>query len=57
MGSLTVANSDPNRTVTWGEQIWDEMVFGVIRYRSVREDGSPDKPKGAGRNQEPGASN
>jgi hypothetical protein len=25
--------------VTWGEQTWDEMVFGVIRYRNVKEDG------------------
>jgi peroxiredoxin len=22
------ANPDPNRTVTWGEQTWDEMMFG-----------------------------
>lgn len=32
------ANPDPNRLVTWGEQTWDEMVFGVIRYRNVKED-------------------
>jgi hypothetical protein len=32
------ANPDPNREVTWGEQTWDEMVFGVIRYRNVKED-------------------
>jgi hypothetical protein len=35
------ANPDPNRVVTWGEQTWDEMVFGVIRYRNVKEDGKP----------------
>lgn len=32
------ANPDPNREVTWGEQTWEEMVFGVIRYRNVKED-------------------
>ena len=33
--SQNKANPDPNREVTWGEQTWDEMVFGVIRYRNV----------------------
>jgi hypothetical protein len=39
------ANPDPNREVTWGEQTWDEMIFGVIRYRNVEEDaaGQPQK--------------
>ncbi|HEY5760284.1 MAG TPA: redoxin domain-containing protein [Steroidobacter sp.] len=32
------ANPDPTREVTWGEQTWEEMVFGVIRYRNVKED-------------------
>jgi len=32
------ANPDPAREVTWGEQTWEEMVFGVIRYRNVKED-------------------
>jgi len=32
------ANPDPNRVVPWGEQTWDEMVFGVIRYRNLVED-------------------
>jgi peroxiredoxin len=32
------ANPDANRDVTWGEQTWDEMIFGVIRYRNVTED-------------------
>jgi hypothetical protein len=41
------ANPDPNRTVTWGEQSWDEMVFGVVRYRNVKEDaGAPEKHSG-----------
>ncbi len=39
------ANPDPNREVTWGEQTWDEMIFGVIRYRNVKEEGA-DKQKG-----------
>lgn len=37
------ANPDPNKVVTWGEQTWEEMVFGVIRYRNVKEDGKPKK--------------
>ena len=40
--SQNKANPDPNRTVTWGEQTWDEMVFGVIRYRNVVEDSKPE---------------
>jgi hypothetical protein len=35
------ANPDPHKVVTWGEQTWEEMVFGVIRYRNVKEDGKP----------------
>jgi len=44
--TLNKANPDPNRTVTWGEQTWDEMVFGVVRYRQVVETGKPDFPVG-----------
>jgi hypothetical protein len=33
------ANPDPNKLVTWGEQTWEEMVFGVVRYRNVVETG------------------
>ncbi len=40
------ANPDPNREVTWGEQTWDEMIFGVIRYRNVKEDGPAQPQKG-----------
>jgi hypothetical protein len=36
------ANPDPTRTVTWGEQTWDEMVFGVVRYRNAVETGKDD---------------
>ena len=39
--SQNKANPDPNKVVTWGEQTWEEMVFGVIRYRNVKEDGKP----------------
>jgi hypothetical protein len=27
------ANPDPDREVPWGEQSWDEMLFGAIRWR------------------------
>tara|TARA_X000000950_G_scaffold35806_2_gene38321 strand:+ start:24758 stop:26548 length:1791 start_codon:yes stop_codon:yes gene_type:complete len=27
------ANPDPNREVPWGQQSWDEMLFGAITYR------------------------
>jgi len=40
--SQNKANPDPNRTVTWGEQTWDEMVFGVVRYRNLVETGKDD---------------
>ena len=36
----------PNREVTWGEQTWDEMIFGVIRYRNVTEDAQAQPQKG-----------
>jgi len=29
------ANPDPNREVPWGQQSWDEMLFGAIRWRRV----------------------
>lgn len=32
------ANPDADRVVPWGEQTWDEMVYGVIRYRNLVED-------------------
>ncbi|HVF17918.1 MAG TPA: hypothetical protein VNA21_13440, partial [Steroidobacteraceae bacterium] len=44
--SQNKANPDPNRTVTWGEQTWDEMVFGVVRYRNVVETGKQEKREG-----------
>ncbi len=29
------ANPDPTRPVRWGEQSWDEMLFGAINYRAL----------------------
>ena len=31
------ANPDPNRVVPWGQQSWDEMLFGAIRWRYADE--------------------
>jgi peroxiredoxin len=35
------ANPDPNRVVPWGQQTWDEMLFGVIRFRYLSLDANP----------------
>jgi peroxiredoxin len=35
------ANPDPNRVVPWGQQTWDEMLFGVIRFRYLTLDANP----------------
>jgi thiol-disulfide isomerase/thioredoxin len=35
------ANPDPNRVVPWGQQTWDEMLYGVIRYRYLTLDANP----------------
>jgi len=40
------ANPDPDKVVTWGEQTWEEMVFGVVRYRNLVETGEVDQPMG-----------
>ena len=29
------ANPDPNRVVPWGEQSWDEMLYGTVVYREM----------------------
>jgi peroxiredoxin len=34
--SQNPANPDPNRVVPWGEQSWDEMLYGVVRYREMK---------------------
>ncbi len=30
------ANPNPDREVGWGQQSWDEMIFGAISYREVK---------------------
>jgi peroxiredoxin len=35
------ANPDPTRAVPWGEQTWDEMSVGWIRYRFADEAADP----------------
>ena len=35
--SQNPANPDPARVVQWGEQTWDEMNVGWIRYRDADE--------------------
>ena len=35
------ANPDPNREVPWGQQTWDEMLYGVVRFRYVDEAAAP----------------
>ena len=35
------ANPDPNRVVPWGQQTWDEMLYGVIRFRYLTQDALP----------------
>ena len=32
------ANPDPNRVVPWGEQSFDEMLYGVVQYRDLKPD-------------------
>jgi hypothetical protein len=32
------ANPDPNRVVPWGEQSFDEMLYGVVQYRDLTPD-------------------
>jgi mono/diheme cytochrome c family protein len=33
--SQNPANPDPNRVVPWGEQSWDEMLYGTVVYREM----------------------
>lgn len=33
-----LSNPDPNKSVTWGEQTWDEMMFGFYSTLRPRED-------------------
>jgi peroxiredoxin len=36
--SQNPANPDPTREVPWGQQSWDEMIFGAISYRELTEE-------------------
>lgn len=33
-----LANPDPNASVTWGEQTWQEMMFGFFEWAPLKED-------------------
>ena len=33
------ANPDPERTVPWGNESWDEMFFGVVNYKVTNQGG------------------
>jgi hypothetical protein len=35
--SQNPANPDPNVEVKWGEQTWEEMIYGDVRYRYVEQ--------------------
>ncbi len=39
------ANPDPNRTVPWGDQSFDEMLYTALRYRWVDETSAHMKPE------------
>lgn len=34
------ANPDPSRAVPWGQQSWDEMMFGSVTYKFVDQSGA-----------------
>ena len=34
------ANPDPDRTVPWGQQSWDEMFFGAVEWKNIDQGGS-----------------
>ena len=35
--SQNPANPDPERTVPWGNESWDEMFFGVVNYKFTNQ--------------------
>jgi hypothetical protein len=37
------ANPDPNRTVPWGEQSFDEMLYGVVQFRELTPVGNSEQ--------------
>ncbi|CAN5178245.1 hypothetical protein BH11PSE2_BH11PSE2_19350 [soil metagenome] len=38
------ANPDPTRTVPWGQQSWDEMFFGAVRWQYVDQTAPTEAP-------------
>jgi hypothetical protein len=42
--SQNPANPDPNVEVHWGEQTWEEMVYGDVRFRYLDETTASPKP-------------
>jgi peroxiredoxin len=34
------ANPDPQRTVPWGQQSWDEMFFGAVQWKNIDQGGN-----------------
>ena len=47
--SQNPANPDPNRTVPWGEQSFDEMLYGVVQFRELTPVGTPAQVSSAGK--------
>jgi hypothetical protein len=45
--SQNPANPDPNRTVPWGEQSFDEMLYGVVQFRELTPVGADVKVSSA----------
>jgi hypothetical protein len=43
------ANPDPNRTVPWGDQSFDEMLYGVVQFRELTPVGAPAQVSSAGK--------
>jgi hypothetical protein len=40
------ANPDPDREVPWGQQSWDEMLFGAVRWRYADDEAITDRASG-----------
>jgi hypothetical protein len=40
--SQNKANPDPNIEVRWGQQTWEEMLYGDVRFRYPDENATPD---------------
>lgn len=38
------SNPDPSKTITWGLQSWDEMLYGGVSYRYKKAHGKSAKP-------------